>query len=144
MPSIIAIPAFNDNYIWMIRRGSNAAVVDPGDAAPVLDRLARDGLDLTAIVTTHHHADHVGGNVALLARHDVPVFAPARERIPGATRKLADVVISMPQWSTSEYRAAFLDSQLTWRDEMYAAGTDHVIGADFHWAGAISITPGGV
>jgi hydroxyacylglutathione hydrolase len=90
MPSIIAIPAFNDNYIWMIRRGSNAAVVDPGDAAPVLDRLARDGLDLTAIVTTHHHADHVGGNVALLARHDVPVFAPARERIPGATRKLAE------------------------------------------------------
>ncbi|MEP7061095.1 MAG: hydroxyacylglutathione hydrolase [Betaproteobacteria bacterium] len=90
MPSIIAIPAFNDNYIWMIRRQANAAVVDPGDAAPVLDHLAREHLALTAIVTTHHHADHVGGNVGLLARHDVPVFAPAHETIPGATRSLAE------------------------------------------------------
>jgi hydroxyacylglutathione hydrolase len=90
MPSIIAIPAFNDNYIWMIRREVNAAVVDPGDAAPVLDRLARDNLALTAIVTTHHHADHVGGNAGLLARHDVPVFAPASETIPGATRGLVE------------------------------------------------------
>lgn len=61
-----------------------------------------------------------------------------------AARKAADVVIAMPQWSTSEYRAGFLDSQIAWRNQMYAAGTDHVIGADFHWAGALSITPGGV
>ncbi len=61
-----------------------------------------------------------------------------------AARKVADVVIGMPQWSTSEYRAAFLSQQLAWRDQMFAAGTDHVIGADFHWAGALSITPGGV
>ena len=53
-------------------------------------------------------------------------------------------MIALPQWSTSEYRAAFLSQQLAWRDEMFAAGTDHVIGADFHWAGAISVTPGGV
>ena len=61
-----------------------------------------------------------------------------------AARKVADVVIALPQWSTSEYRAAFLSQQLAWRDAMFAAGTDHIIGADFHWAGAISITPGGV
>jgi poly-gamma-glutamate synthesis protein (capsule biosynthesis protein) len=61
-----------------------------------------------------------------------------------AARKVADVVIAMPQWSTSEYRAAFLDQQIAWRNQMFAAGTDHVIGADFHWAGALSITPGGV
>ena len=60
-----------------------------------------------------------------------------------AARAVADVVIALPQWSTSEYRAAFLSQQLAWRDAMFAAGTDHVIGADFHWAGAISITPGG-
>ncbi len=65
-------------------------VVDPGDAAPVLARLARERLGLAAIVTTHHHADHVGGNRALLAAHDVPVFAPAHEVIPGATRMLAE------------------------------------------------------
>ena len=90
MTSIIAIPAFNDNYIWLIRQGGNAAVVDPGDAAPVLDYLAREELELTAIVTTHHHADQVGGNKALLARYDVPVFAPLREDIPGATQALRE------------------------------------------------------
>ncbi len=56
----------------------------------MLDYLARERLDLTAIVTTHHHADHVGGNSALLARYDVPVFAPAREVVPGATRLLRE------------------------------------------------------
>ena len=66
------------------------------------------------------------------------------QKASAAARKAADVVIAMPQWSTSEYRAGFLDSQIAWRNQMYAAGTDHVIGADFHWAGALSITPGGV
>jgi poly-gamma-glutamate capsule biosynthesis protein CapA/YwtB (metallophosphatase superfamily) len=59
-------------------------------------------------------------------------------------RAAGDIVVGMPQWSTSEYRAGFLESQLAWRNEMFAAGTDLVIGADFHWAGALSITPGGV
>src|SRR5665213_2087616 len=90
MPSIIAIPAFNDNYIWLIREQALAAVVDPGDAAPVLAYLAQEHLALAAIVTTHHHADHVGGNLALLAQHRVPVFAPAHEAIPGATRTLVE------------------------------------------------------
>ncbi|HEY5340790.1 MAG TPA: hydroxyacylglutathione hydrolase [Candidatus Aquilonibacter sp.] len=90
MPSIIAIPAFNDNYIWLIREQALAAVVDPGDAAPVLAYLAQERLALAAIVTTHHHADHVGGNLALLAQHRVPVFAPAHEAIPGATRTLVE------------------------------------------------------
>ncbi len=66
MPSIIAIPAFSDNYIWLIREGRSAVVVDPGDAAPVLGVLEREGLVLTAILATHHHRDHVGGIEALL------------------------------------------------------------------------------
>ena len=45
MPAIIPIPAFSDNYIWLVREGRHAVVVDPGDAAPVLDYLAREGLD---------------------------------------------------------------------------------------------------
>ncbi len=90
MPAIIPIPAFRDNYIWLLREGRSAAVVDPGDAAPVLAYLGREGLDLTAIVATHHHADHVGGNEALLARFAVPVFGPAGEVIPGRTRALAE------------------------------------------------------
>jgi hydroxyacylglutathione hydrolase len=90
MTSIIPVPAFTDNYIWVVRDGARAAVVDPGDAAPVLAWLEREGVALTAIVNTHHHGDHVGGNEALLARFDVPVFGPARERIPGRTHALAE------------------------------------------------------
>jgi hydroxyacylglutathione hydrolase len=90
MAAIIPIPAFSDNYIWILREAGNAVVVDPGDAAPVLDYLDREGLELTAIINTHHHGDHVGGNEALLARRKVPVFGPARERIPGRTSGLIE------------------------------------------------------
>jgi len=91
MTSIIPIPAFRDNYIWLIRKGDLAAVVDPGDASPVLAWLAAERVGLAAIVTTHHHADHVGGNVRLLERFpDVPVFGPARETIPGRTHPLGE------------------------------------------------------
>ena len=90
MPAIIPIPAFSDNYIWLLREGRHAAVVDPGDAAPVQAYLDREQLTLTAIINTHHHGDHVGGNAALLARYAVPVFGPARESIPGRTHALAE------------------------------------------------------
>jgi hydroxyacylglutathione hydrolase len=90
MISIIPIPAFADNYIWLLHRGTNAVVVDPGDAAPVIAHLDREGLELCAILTTHHHNDHVGGNRALLARWPVPVYGPARETIPGRTHALAE------------------------------------------------------
>jgi hydroxyacylglutathione hydrolase len=90
MTTIIPIPAFADNYIWTLRDGGRAAVVDPGDAAPVLAYLDREGLALTAILATHHHADHVGGVPALLERFPVPVLGPARETIPGRTRALGE------------------------------------------------------
>ena len=90
MAAIIPIPAFADNYIWLLREGRHAAVVDPGDAAPVLGWLAREQVALTAILNTHHHGDHVGGNRALLARFDVPVFGPAGEDIPGRTTALRE------------------------------------------------------
>ena len=90
MLSIIPIPAFRDNYIWLIRKGTHAAVVDPGDAAPVIAYLDRERLQLSAIIATHHHNDHVGGNMGLLARWQVPVFGPARETIPGCTNALRE------------------------------------------------------
>ena len=57
------VPAFQDNYIWLIVNPANraAAIVDPGDAGPVLDALAENSLTPTAILITHHHGDHVGG-----------------------------------------------------------------------------------
>jgi hydroxyacylglutathione hydrolase len=80
--TLVPLPAFADNYIWMLQDGSNAIVVDPGDAQPVFNALTRDKLQLAAILVTHHHPDHTGGVVALHAATGAPVFGPARERIP--------------------------------------------------------------
>jgi hydroxyacylglutathione hydrolase len=90
MAAIIPVGAFSDNYVWMLQQGSRAVAVDPGDAAPVLAWLKREGLSLAAILATHHHRDHVGGIPTLLERFDVPVFGPARESIPARTHALAD------------------------------------------------------
>ena len=79
MLAISAVPAFKDNYIWILESGGRAAAVDPGDAAPVEEFLSRRGLTLTAVLATHHHADHVGGLPALAARWKCPTFGPARE-----------------------------------------------------------------
>ena len=87
---IHAVPAFRDNYLWVLAQGSRAAVVDPGDAAPVEAFLAARGLELCAILATHHHADHVGGLVALASRWHCPAFGPATEPIAGLTQKLRE------------------------------------------------------
>ncbi|MBU1689657.1 MAG: hydroxyacylglutathione hydrolase [Gammaproteobacteria bacterium] len=80
---IIPVPAFEDNYIWLICDEHYAAVVDPGDAEPVLDYLGRHGLRLAAILITHHHGDHTGGIETLLEHTAVPVYGPRKENIPG-------------------------------------------------------------
>ena len=85
---VSAIPAFTDNYLWLIHDDQHAAVVDPGDAAPVLAALKAKNLKLDAILLTHHHADHVGGVQDLLQKFDVPVYGPANEKIAGITTKL--------------------------------------------------------
>jgi hydroxyacylglutathione hydrolase len=80
--NLVALPAFSDNYIWMLHDGRKAVVVDPGEAAPVLHALDALKLDLTGILVTHHHADHCGGVDALRGRLHGQVFGPARETIP--------------------------------------------------------------
>ncbi|MFZ2267349.1 MAG: hydroxyacylglutathione hydrolase [Azonexus sp.] len=89
MFSISFIPAFKDNYIWLLTRGQRAVVVDPGDAAPVMARLEAEGLTLEGILITHHHADHQGGVAALVERWQPTVFAPASESITGSNHPLS-------------------------------------------------------
>ncbi|WP_019140597.1 hydroxyacylglutathione hydrolase [Noviherbaspirillum massiliense] len=90
MLNVLAVPAFEDNYLWLIHDGRHAAAVDPGDADPILAALDAHKLSLTAILLTHHHADHVGGVPALLKRFNVPVYGPRDEPIPAVTEKLTE------------------------------------------------------
>lgn len=87
---VTPIPAFQDNYLWLLDNGRAAAVVDPGDAAPVLHYLEAHQLALSAILVTHHHGDHIGGVPELLERYPVPVFGPAGEDIPDLTFRLRE------------------------------------------------------
>lgn len=87
---VIAVPALADNYIFILQNDSalEAAVVDPGEADPVLKYLQDTGYRLTVILNTHHHKDHIGGNSRLLERFPgIPVLAGAgdRGRIHGQT-----------------------------------------------------------
>jgi len=97
--NISAIPAFADNYIWLLTAGGTAAaVVDPGDAQPVLDALENQGLDLRYILLTHHHPDHTGGVVELLEKYAARVFAPDDRRISFAHQVCRqDDSVSLPE-----------------------------------------------
>ncbi len=90
MLAIHAVPAFRDNYIWMLESAGNAVAVDPGDAAPVERFLEARGLGLSAVLATHHHMDHVGGLEALARRWKCPTFGPAREVAASLDRRLAE------------------------------------------------------
>ena len=88
--NVIPLPAFQDNYLWLLHDGKRAAVVDPGDAQPVREFLAQAGLQLEAILVTHHHPDHIGGVAALRDETGAQVWGPARERIPEPLTRLAE------------------------------------------------------
>ena len=134
--SVVAIPAFNDNYIWLIHDGCHAAVVDPGDAAPVIAALDTLALKLSAILLTHHHADHVGGVQILLQHANVPVFGPAHEIIADVTKLLKEGdIIDVPQLSLTlsvldvpghtSGHIAYVASQQNWLfcgDTLFAGG----------------------
>lgn len=87
MLEIKSIPAFNDNYIWLIHNSElGCAVVDPGDATPVLHYLKQHGFTLEAILITHHHNDHIGGVPDLVRAYpNANVVGPQHEPIPTLT-----------------------------------------------------------
>lgn len=90
MFKITAIPALQDNYIWAVHNDTEAFIVDPGEAAPVLDFLRVHGLTLSGILCTHRHHDHIGGIEKLRAVYNVAVFGRAHEKNPHITVDLHD------------------------------------------------------
>lgn len=84
------LPAFVDNYLWLLQSAGQALAVDPGDAGVIDQALARLDLKLAGILVTHHHPDHVGGVPALAARHACSVFGPNDARIPDITRVVGE------------------------------------------------------
>jgi hydroxyacylglutathione hydrolase len=90
MMTLTALPAFSDNYIWLLHDGHDAIVVDPGDAAPVKAALSSQALRLAGILVTHHHADHVGGLQELLPLLQGPIFGPAHEALPVPVQPVED------------------------------------------------------
>ena len=82
---IIPVSALNDNYIWTIvhLRSQQAVIIDPGEAAPVLDRLKKEQVQLVAILITHHHWDHTNGIAEIVNKYKVPVYGPAKDNVVG-------------------------------------------------------------
>lgn len=134
--NVFEIPAFSDNYIWVVqaRDPHRVAVVDPGDAAAVIAACQRRAWRPAAILITHHHNDHVGGVARLVEHYGCPVYGPARERIPCLTHLLADgavvelsdvgvrfVVLDVPG-HTAGHIAYYGEEALFCGDTLFTAG----------------------
>ncbi len=89
MLRVAALPAFSDNYIWLIHNADTAIVVDPGESQPVIHAIDQLGVKLLAVLNTHHHADHVGGNTTLKQHYNCAIYGPRIEPIPHLTNPLA-------------------------------------------------------
>jgi hydroxyacylglutathione hydrolase len=146
MIDIRPIPAFDDNYIWLLSRPGyhGCAVVDPGDEDPVIERLAAEGLSLDAILVTHRHGDHVGGIRGLKAAWpDAVVYGPAQEpiatlehRLSGGDRVVLDGlgavfdVIDVPG-HTEGHIAYYGHGALFCGDTLFAGGCGRVFSGTF-------------
>ena len=139
MFDVIQIQAFKDNYIWLLRKGTAAVVVDPGDADPVLEVLARERLSLASILITHHHKDHQGGIPGLLEyAPTAEVFGPAQESITGRTHPLrggerihlaaldVDMRVLAVLGHTAGHLAYYGEGRLFCGDTLFAAGCGRV------------------
>ena len=92
MLDIVAVPAFSDNYLWLVHDGlsGETAVVDPGDPAPILAEAERRGWRIDQIWNTHWHPDHTGGNLAIKQATGAQIAGPATEAIPGRDISLSE------------------------------------------------------
>lgn len=144
--NIVPLRAFADNYIWCLERPgcSRVVVVDPGDAAPVLQHLHSADLELEGILVTHCHQDHIGGIPRLLQQFpNADVYAAEQSRLPYLTQAVGEgsvVELAGPQlvfkvWEVPGHTAhhiAFLDeARLFCGDTLFANGCGRVFTGTF-------------
>ncbi len=104
MLEVTPVPALRDNYIWVVHDGAAAAVVDPGEAAPIVAWLKAHGMRLTAILVTHHHGDHTGGVRELVGCYGCPVYGPPDEDIAGITQPVTEAAHIVLQHPAAVFR----------------------------------------
>lgn len=131
------LPAFVDNYLWLIAANGQAVVVDPGDADVIASALAEDKLQLAAILITHHHPDHIGGVAELKARTGCHVYGPNYPRITVDTEVAEGDVLRFPALSiefsvwavpghTRSHLAYYVADTLFVGDTIFAGGCGRV------------------
>lgn len=138
MDSFLPIRAFKDNYIWMLPLGQNTVcVVDPGDAQPVINTLSQHNYSLSAILLTHHHADHSGGISELLNHFgNIPVYASHHSKIKQISHFVKDkdsfqlgqfsfFVLEIPG-HTLDHIAFYCEKNLFCGDTLFSAGCGRV------------------
>ena len=134
MDDVLAVPAFRDNYIWLAQGSEpkEVAIIDPGDAGPVIAALEKYALHPVVILCTHHHGDHSGGVGILAARYHIPAYGPETEHIAGITHAVGDGdalatpvgryrVLAVPG-HTRGHVAYFDDQRLFCGDTLFSAG----------------------
>lgn len=146
MLKIQPIPALDDNYIWLLSEppSTHAAVVDPGDAEPVMETLSAQGLALTAVLVTHHHADHIGGIRELAdAYPGLRIYGPADPRIRNITDPVAEGWEAQPAGLAARLRVLELpghtathigflgEGALFCGDTLFAAGCGRIFDGTF-------------
>ncbi len=138
---VIGLKAFKDNYIWVIQEGEQLAIVDPGQAEPVLDFLRNNQLSPSVILLTHEHNDHIGGLAQMLEHYpNCQVIGPSE--VSGLVDKVVkdgdsfdlfgyQVEVFKTAGHTKEHISYLVDDKLFCGDALFSAGCGRVFTGDF-------------